>query len=131
MQVFEKTITVYKEDLDELNHVNNVRYVQWVQDIAKEHWLTYASKEVLETYSWFLVSHHIEYKSQALLGDELLFKTLVPKIAGVSTVRHVEITNAKTEQLIVSSKTKWCLIDSKTQRPTRITTEIAQLFQQK
>lgn len=128
MQVFEKTITVSKEDLDDLNHVNNVRYVQWVQDIAKEHWLTYVSKAVLETYSWFLVNHYIEYKSQALLGDTLLLKTFVPKVEGVSTIRHVEITNAKTGQIIVSSKAKWCLINTKTQRPTRITPEISELF---
>ena len=128
MQVFEKTITVSTEDIDDLNHVNNVRYVQWVQDIAKEHWLAYATKDILETYSWFLVNHFIEYKSQALLGDKLLLKTFVPKVEGVSTIRHVEILNAETEQLIVSSKAKWCLIDSKTQRPTRITPELAELF---
>lgn len=128
MQVFKKTITVSKEDIDDLNHVNNVRYVQWVQDIAKEHWLTYVSKEILETYSWFLVNHLIEYKSQALLGDKLLIKTYVPKVEGVSTIRHVEITNSETNQLIVNSKAKWCLINSKTQRPARITSEIAKLF---
>jgi acyl-CoA thioester hydrolase len=128
MQVFEKRITVAESDLDQLNHVNNVRYVQWVQDIAEAHWLTYATKEILETYSWFLVSHTIEYKNQALLGDELILKTFVPKVAGVSTIRHVEITNANTNKLIINSKTKWCLIDSKTQRPTRILPEIAELF---
>lgn len=129
MQIFEKTITVSTKDLDDLNHVNNVRYVQWIQDIAKEHWLTYVSKEVLESYSWFLVNHFIEYKSQALLGDKLLLKTFVPKVEGVSTIRHVEIINTKTQQLIVSSKAKWCLINTKTQRPTRITPEIANLFE--
>lgn len=128
MQTFEKTITVSKDDIDDLNHVNNVRYVQWVQDIAKEHWLTYATKDILENYSWFLVNHFIEYKSPALLGDQLLLKTFVSKVAGVSTIRHVEITNAKTNQLIVNSKAKWCLIDNKTQRPTRIIPEIDVLF---
>jgi acyl-CoA thioester hydrolase len=128
MQVFEKRITVTEDDLDQLNHVNNVRYVQWVQDIAEAHWLSYATKDILDTYSWFLVSHSIDYKNQALLGDELLLKTFVPKAEGVSTIRHVEIINTKTNQLIVNSKTKWCLIDSKTQRPTRIIPEIAELF---
>ena len=128
MYVFEKTITVSQEDIDDLNHVNNVRFVQWVQDIAKEHWLTYATSDILETYSWFLVNHFIEYKSQALLGDQLLLRTYVPKVDGVSTTRHVEIINAKTGQLIVKSKAKWCLIDSKTQRPTRIIPKIAELF---
>ena len=129
MQIFEKTIVVSEDDLDDLNHVNNVRFVQWVQDIAKEHWLTYVSKAILESYSWFLVNHFIEYKNQALLGDTLILRTFVPKVEGVSTTRHVEIINAQTQKLIVSSKTKWCLIDSKTKRPTRITTEIAELFQ--
>ena len=128
MNIFEKTITVSKEDIDDLNHVNNVCYVQWVQDIAKEHWLTYATKDILDTYSWFLVNHFIEYKNQALLGDNLLIKTYVPKVEGVSTTRHVEIINAETNKLIVKSKAKWCLIDNKTQRPTRITPEIATLF---
>ena len=128
MNIFEKTITVSKEDIDDLNHVNNVCYVQWVQDIAKEHWLTYATKSILDTYSWFLVNHFIEYKNQALLGDKLLIKTYVPKVEGVSTTRHVEIINTETNQLIVKSKAKWCLIDNKTQRPTRITSEIATLF---
>ena len=76
MQIFEKTITVSKDDIDDLNHVNNVRYVQWIQDIAKEHWLTYVTKDILEAYSWFLVNHFIEYKSQALLGDKTSFKNL-------------------------------------------------------
>lgn len=129
MQIFEKTITVSNKDLDQLNHVNNVRYVQWVQDIAEAHWLAYATKDILKTYSWFLVNHFIEYKNQALLGDKLLLKTFVPKAEGVSTVRHVEIINIETQQLIVNSKTKWCLIDSKTQRPTRIVPEIAKLFE--
>jgi acyl-CoA thioester hydrolase len=106
-----------------------VRYVQWVQDIAKEHWLAYVSKDILNTYSWFLVNHFIEYKNQALLGDKLTLKTFVPKVDGVTTVRHVEIINTETKKLIVHSKTKWCLIDFKTQRPTRITQEIAQLFE--
>ena len=128
MKVFEKTITVLQDDIDDLNHVNNVRYVQWVQDIAKDHWLTYATKDILETYSWFLVNHFIEYKSQALLGDKLLLKTYVPKAEGVSTIRHVEIINAETNELIVKSKAKWCLIDNKTQRPTRIIPEIGELF---
>jgi len=128
VQVFEKTITVSEDDIDDLNHVNNVRYVQWVQDIAKDHWLTYVTKDILETYSWFLVNHFIEYKNQALLGDTLLLKTYVPTVDAVSTMRHVEIINAKTNKLIVKSKAKWCLIDNKTQRPTRIIPEIAELF---
>ncbi|REG88055.1 acyl-CoA thioesterase [Winogradskyella sediminis] len=128
MKVFEKTITVVEGDIDDLNHVNNVRYVQWVQDIAKEHWQTYATKAILDSYAWFLVNHYIEYKSPALLGDQLLLKTYVSKVTGVSSIRHVEITNLNTKKRIVNSKAKWCFMDAKTQRPTRITTEVSEIF---
>ncbi len=128
MQIYQKTITVSKYDLDQLNHVNNVRYVQWVQDIAEEHWLKNSSQDILDNHFWVLVSHHIEYKGQAVLGDELNIKTYVSKSEGVISVRHVEITNLANGKLITTSTTKWCFMDVKTKRPTRITKEIAELF---
>ena len=36
MESYEKRIRVSENDLDELKHVNNVRYVQWIQDISKD-----------------------------------------------------------------------------------------------
>lgn len=128
MQIFQKTITVTKDDLDQLNHVNNVRYVQWVQDIAEKHWLQNTSQDILENYFWVLVSHHIEYKSQAVLGDQLNIKTYVSKSEGVTSIRHFEIFNQNNGKLITTSETKWCFMDAKTKRPTRITPEIAALF---
>ena len=66
MQIFEQSITVTQDDLDDLNHVNNVRYVQWVQDIAKAHWMQNTSEDILDSYFWVVVSHHIEYKGSAI-----------------------------------------------------------------
>ncbi|WP_426430714.1 acyl-CoA thioesterase [Winogradskyella sp. HB-48] len=128
MQTFEKTITVSKDDLDQLKHVNNVRYVQWVQDIAEDHWLKNASKTILDNYFWVMLSHHIEYKGEALLGDELNIKTYVSKSVGLTSIRHVEITNNSNGKLIVTSETKWCFMSTATKKPTRIPTEIATLF---
>ena len=33
-----KEIVVSDEHLDQNNHVNNVQYVHWVEEMAKEHW---------------------------------------------------------------------------------------------
>ena len=128
LQVFEKTISVSKEDLDQLNHVNNVRYVQWAQDMAEAHWLRNATKDILDNYFWVLVSHHIEYKNEAVLGDELTLKTFVSKSEGISSIRQVEISNNTSGKLIVKSETKWCLMDMNTKKPSRIPSEIAELF---
>lgn len=128
MQIFHKQITVSKADLDQLNHVNNVRYVQWVQDIAEAHWLKNATKDMLDNYFWVLVKHTIDYKGQAFLNDTIAIKTFVTVSEGVTSVRKVEMYNQSTKKIIITSETKWCLLDAKTQRPTRITPKIADLF---
>ncbi len=128
MEIFEKLITVTQDDLDELNHVNNVRYVQWTQDIAKEHWMQYASEEIRNDFFWVLLNHHIEYKKPAILNDVVKLKTYVIKAEGVTSTRVVEMYHNKTNKLLVKSETHWCLISSKTLRPTRINSVIADLF---
>jgi acyl-CoA thioester hydrolase len=127
MKIFEKHITVINDDLDELNHVNNVRYVQWVNDIAKEHWLLFATKNLLENYFWVALSHHIEYKSSAVLSDPIKIKTYILKSEGVTSTRIVEMYHSITNKLLLKSETNWCLINSKTKRPARIPQEIIDL----
>lgn len=128
MQIFEKLIKVTQDDLDELNHVNNVRYVKWVNDLAKEHWQKNATEDMLKDYFWVLLSHHIDYKSSAILNDIVKLKTYVLKAEGVTSTRIVEMYHNKTQKLIVKSETKWCLMSSKTQRLTRINSDIVNLF---
>lgn len=128
MQTFEKTIVVSKDDLDQLNHVNNVRYVQWVQDIAEAHWLKNAPKTILDNYFWVILNHNIQYKGEALLGDVLTVKTFVSKSEGLTSIRHVEITNNANDKLIVTSETKWCFMNTVTKKPARIPIEVAKLF---
>ncbi len=128
MQSYSKTIRVKSDDLDELNHVNNVRYVQWINDIAKEHWLQNASQDMLDNYIWVVLQHQINYKSAAFLNDELTIKTYVSLSKGVTSSRVVEITHNTTNKLVVKSETNFCLLDSKSNRPIRIPPDIINLF---
>ena len=128
MQIFEQSITVTQDDLDDLNHVNNVRYVQWVQDIAKAHWMQNTSEDILDSYFWVVVSHHIEYKGSAILGDVVQLNTYVTKSEGVTSIRKVEMYHKTSGRLLVKAETVWCLMDMKSKRPTRIPEEIAILF---
>lgn len=128
MKVYETQIIVTKDDLDELNHVNNIRYVQWVNDVAKLHWQRNASEDLLKNYFWVVLSHHITYKSSAFLNDVLTVKTFVKKSEGVKSSRIVEIYNTNTKKLIIQSETIWCLMQKKTNRLTRIPSEIIKLF---
>ncbi|MGB7395462.1 MAG: thioesterase family protein [Pricia sp.] len=125
---YRKSITVKEDDLDELNHVNNVRYVQWIQDISKEHWTTLAPASMREAIIWVVMHHDITYKNSAQLGDEIKVSTYIEKSRGAVSVRVVEMHDAKTDELLVRSRTDWCLLNEKTQKPIRISEEIKQVF---
>ena len=128
MQIFEKLITATKDDLDELNHVNNVRYVQWVNDIAKEHWLQEATPKMLENYIWVVLKHCIEYKNPAFLNEIIKLRTYVSFSEGVTSTRVVEFYNNNNNKLLAKSEINFCLINAQNSRPIRIPQDISQLF---
>ncbi len=131
MVTFEKTIEVTSPDLDELEHVNNVRYVQWIQDISKEHWEFKASEAIVAQVVWVVLNHNISYKNAAKLGDIIELRTYVEKSEGVTSTRVVEMWKKGSKTLLVSSKTLWCLLDSQTLKPKRISEEIRAIFEMK
>ncbi|MEQ6124057.1 thioesterase family protein [Pseudotenacibaculum sp. MALMAid0570] len=122
MSVFEIQITVLKEDIDELNHVNNVVYLHWVQNIANLHWNELKKGHNTSNYVWVVLRHEIDYLAQATIGDRLKVRTWVGKTGGIKSLRHVEFF--KDEKLLVKAQTTYCLLDAKTFKPTRITNEI-------
>lgn len=121
-------ITVTPDDIDEMNHVNNVVYLRWVQDAAAAHWDAVASTEMKSRYAWVVLRHEIDYKSSALLGDSVKAETWVSSREGVRSVRHVKLTHAQTGVLFAEAVTTWCLLDAITKRPRRIESDITSIF---
>lgn len=127
-EIYTHHLKVTKEDLDDLDHVNNVVYVQWIQDIAKEHWEVRATEQLKKDFIWVVIRHEIDYKKQAFLGDEILIETYVGETTFVTSERFVNIKNAKSGEVLVAAKSMWCLLDSHTKRPTKITEDLRTVF---
>lgn len=123
--VFYLPITVAPEDIDELNHVNNIVYLRYVQDAAIGHWKT-VPQEIASQIIWMARRHEIDYLKQAFLGDELVAKTWVDDFVGVKSIRHCEIMRG--EEVLARSVTHWISLDAQTLRPKRITEEIVKQF---
>ncbi len=123
---FSHSFRVSSEDIDEQGHVNNVAYVRWVQEAAVAHWFHAATKEQKEKYSWVLVRHEIDYKKQAFENEEITATTWVEDWTAATCDRLTEITRGT--DLLVKSKTVWCMLDRQTSRPTRIASELKELF---
>lgn len=128
MSFYQKEIRVSEKDLDDLNHVNNVRYVQWIQDISKEHWVTKAPLKIQEEIIWVVMTHHIEYKSSAVLNDPIVLRTHIKDSSGAKCTRVVEMFNGITNTLLVRSNTEWCLLNRQSLKPTRISEDIKVIF---
>ena len=127
-EIFKQIIKVTKADLDELQHVNNVRYVQWMEDIAKAHWNARASDDIRENYFWVVIRHEIDYKGQAFLDDEVLLQTYIGEHTHVTSQRMVTILKKETKEVLIKAKSTWCLMDSKTKKPGKITEDMFRVF---
>lgn len=128
MNSFEQTLVVEAQHLDELQHVNNVQYLQWVQDIAGAHWQHLIANHKEAYGLWVVRSHHIEYKRQAKLGDQIRVVTHVEVTEGFLSERRVRFFLGDSTTLIAQCSTQWCYLDPKTQKLLRIPPEIHTLF---
>lgn len=123
---FSHSFRVSAEDIDANGHVNNVAYVLWIQDVAVAHWFSVTDEEIREKFNWLVVRHEIDYRKQAFENEEITATTWVGEATKVTFERFTEITRG--EDLLVKARSVWCLIDRETLKPTRITTEMKELF---
>lgn len=128
MLVFKTSRTVIANDIDHLNHVNNIRYLEWIQVLATAHWKSVSTEIQRKENVWVVIRHEIDYMGPAFEGDQLQLKTYVSKCEGATSIREAEIINTQTGKLLVKSKTKWCMTDPKTKRPKRIPKNLLSIF---
>ena len=125
---FSRQITATAEDIDELGHVNNAVWVQWIQDVAVAHWEAVSDPAHHEAYFWVIVRHEIDYLRPAFAGDVLTARTWVgeaPK--GARFDRHMEFTGAD-GKVRVRARTFWAIIDKAAGRPIRVPPDVVAPF---
>lgn len=126
--VFEHPITVPAAAIDTLAHVNNVVYIQWVQDASAAHWLAAASPEMRGAYVWVVLRHEIDYLKPSFEGDALVARTWVGEDKGVRWERFVEVVRPRDGAVIIRARSQWCLLDRASMRPKRIDPAIRRCF---
>ena len=128
-KIFEIEKTVKKNHLDEFNHVNNVQYLYWVQEVSQVHWGELISKKsIADKGLWVVRSHKIEYKNLTKLNDKIIISTYVKNVKDYLSERSVIIKLKKRNKILVKCLTEWCFVDLKTQKLKKIPQEIIKLF---
>jgi len=127
-EVFEILITVTPNDIDMMDHVNNVAYLRWVQDVAVAHWQSAATPAEQEKWLWIVLRHEIDYKQPAVLGDAIVARTWVGSASRLKFERNTELLRAGDGTLLAKALSVWCPIDAQTRRPSAASEEIRRRF---
>jgi acyl-CoA thioester hydrolase len=128
--VFERTRTVRERDCDVLGHVNNLRWVRWVVELAEAHAeaLGFPFEKCRELGGvWVVREQSLSYPRGALPGEELREATWVSVMQGARSVRHARFTDAG-GVLRFESRTLWAFVDVATMRPARISKTMQERF---
>ena len=126
--IFTQAITAAPEHIDELGHVNNAVWVQWIQQVALAHWYSVAAPDHQARYMWVVVRHEIDYLRPALVGETVTGRTWVgeaPK--GARFDRHMEFVGAD-GKVKVRAVTVWAIIDQLSGRPVRVPADVIAPF---
>lgn len=126
--VFEIPIVVAPDDIDDMDHVNNVVYLSWVQDVALAHWRACATPEMLQTLGWMATRHELDYLRAAVLGDLITARTWIGTVDSRRFERFTEIVRTADGAVLARGRTLWLLVSRVTGRITRISPELRARF---
>ena len=127
--IYSKTFLIPKSAIDENGHVNNVAYVQWMQDIAVEHYSSIGGVTAQgPDATWVVREHQIEYLLPAFEAEEIEIRTWVENIRRVRSLRKYEFVRKSDNKVLVRGETDWVFVELKTGRPLPIPTKVLQVF---
>jgi acyl-CoA thioester hydrolase len=117
--------------IDSNGHVNNVQYVQWMQEAAMAHSAQMGWPQ--ERYAalgktWIIRSHTIEYLHSAYAGDRLMVFTWVVEFHKIRSLRKYKFVRATDQKVLAQAATVFIFCDLQTGRPMSIPQEVQEAY---
>ena len=122
------TFTANSAHIDELGHVNNTVWVQWIQKIATAHWKAVAAPEHVAVYVWVVTRHEIDYRANIGLGESVTAETSILGPPRGAQFDRCVVFRDEGGKAIVTARSTWALLDRASGRLCRVRPEIAAPF---
>ncbi|QGN54992.1 thioesterase family protein [Novosphingobium sp. Gsoil 351] len=122
------TFTAGPAHIDELGHVNNTVWVQWIQEIATAHWHAVAAPAHVAAHVWVVTRHEIDYRGNIGLGESVIAETFIPGPPRGAQFDRCVVFRDRVGKTIVSARSTWALLDRASGRLCRVRPEIAASF---
>ena len=128
--IYRNEFTVPESTVDMNGHVNNVVYVQWMQDVAVLHSDSVGGTKAMHESggTWVVHSHKVEYMSPAFAGEDLVALTWVVNFRRVRSIRRHKFFRKSDNMLLAKGETEWVFVDVESGRPRMIPDEVMRLF---
>ena len=136
--IFSYSFTIPENVIDENGHVNNVAYVQWMQDAAIRHgqerlagyngYNLNTTLAINENATFVVHEHHIEYLLPTFLGDQIEVCTWLNEARRVRLHRRYEFIRKSDGKVVAKGETDWVYVDMNTGRPIAIPADILEIF---
>jgi len=127
---FSHEFDVSEKDTDRNRHVNNVVYLQWMQDIAILHSERSGGMEAMQELgcTWVVRSHKVEYLAPAFAGDRIEASTWVEGYRRVRALRRYCFTRKADRKILARGETEWIFIDNQSGKPCSIPDRIKRCY---
>ncbi len=121
--LFVQEIVVPTTAIDFNGHLNNLTYLQWMQDVATAH--SAAQGWDLARYratgsSWVIRSHTVEYLRPAFAAETLLLLTWITGFAEQQSLRKYLYLRGTDRKVVARAETMWVYVDARQGRPAPI-----------
>ena len=126
-----KEIKIRGYHLDMFSHVNNARYLEFLEEARWSHFedLNLTLKNFAEAgISIVVVNINIAYKYPATFGDKLVIKTHFKEFRNTSGDIEQKITLNDTDTPVIDAIITFVIIDLKTGKPTGIPDDFKEKF---
>jgi acyl-CoA thioester hydrolase len=128
-RIYTRSFTIPASVIDENGHVNNVAYVQWMQDIAVEHYEAIGGVQAQGPgRTWVVREHRVEYLLPAFARDEIEIRTWVENVRRVRSLRKYEFVRKSDGRILVRGETDWVFVNVQTGSPRAIPEEVSRVF---
>ena len=132
MRLFTLPVQAGPSDIDSNGHVNNLVYLQWMQDVAIAHSdkVGCTAATTAAGCTWVARSHHIDYLRPAYAGDRILVQTwVVDATRKSSSPRRYRMVREADGMVLARGETLWVFIDTRSGRPRTIPPEVIRCFE--
>lgn len=125
-------ITVRGYHLDMYGHVNNARYLEFLEEAR---WAAYEKVIVhpdFQARGWvfLVVNINISYRSPAGFGEVLHITTNMEKLGTTSATLRQRIVEQRSGREVVDAAVTFVVFDNNTQKPVPVEGELSALFEQ-